>query len=551
MYKFNNSEPDNLTYDRQFELLSFDNPMKPLPHDLSSNTDTYDHRETTTSYFWSLLDNILPSMRGKSYGHDTSPKETNDTKQRKLDSFTGSVNDLSWRPKMEQQQLFKNSVNWTDAVNGVPCQTNEMEKHIIPTVTKNGVLPFEQHRETPGLNLGNYENLPTFGPYVPHRVLPKTIDEMRSENNPRIEDEYVLSTPGAGQRGRIHYTEVECRKPPTFYENDPANMLPTDGISTKPRIYSDPLVQPTERSMNANLNYVGPMYSNSKNRITDVPKPDVTGKDIIADNTRVGNPGLSQMGQSAPGYQVTQEYSQRESFESNPYIGSVSDINKSMACNYLPHATTGKDLLLGPSQMSPVSLTEKGVARSFDGPNTTQRNTFENTTYIPGMSSSSVGYINTTWDPGFTQRNSFENTEWLSPHATSNKGIVSTYEPHPTTTKELGIDNNRIGNMTGDDKTPINSAPPEPTQRLTFRDNTYIPGVHGTEMNRWRGEDFTRTSEKDCTLMGRMPTLSNYNKTPSTALTQYRLTDRTQEGRFEHPGMGNMNLVQTFDLTCV
>ena len=75
---------------------------------------------------------------------------------RKMDLFTGSLNNLEWKPKTERRPLFSPLVGLTH-IYGSPVMTSEYESRFIPSRERRNEKPFQETRVTPGLNLGYNE----------------------------------------------------------------------------------------------------------------------------------------------------------------------------------------------------------------------------------------------------------------------------------------------------------------------------------------------------------------------------------------------------------
>jgi len=170
--------------------------------------------------------NMVPNFSQKSLGESVDNYEQyGNIITRKMNEFTGSLNNENYRPKTERRPLFNPMVGLTN-IYGSPVKTQEYEGRYIPSKERNNEKPFEPVRVQPGLNLP-YNGESNVGFHDPYRILPKTIDELRTLDNPQtsytppvkwglISDE-VAARPN-----------VAVHKPPTFVENERIHKSDTD-----------------------------------------------------------------------------------------------------------------------------------------------------------------------------------------------------------------------------------------------------------------------------------------------------------------------------------
>jgi len=87
--------------------------------------------------------NMQPDFRPKKgYGANVDEhKHIHDVSQRKLDLFTGSLNNLDYRPKTERKPLFNPMIGLTH-IYGTPVMTSEYESRFIPSRERRNEKPF-------------------------------------------------------------------------------------------------------------------------------------------------------------------------------------------------------------------------------------------------------------------------------------------------------------------------------------------------------------------------------------------------------------------------
>lgn len=260
----------------QFEELQFDNPSDPvssnnIPHKtgkyasmnrLENERDLaleggYSNFSDNGDMTYGVVDranfthnNMVPFFKrgaGKGYGPDSiQQKKLDDVKQRKFETFSGTVKDVGYRPKTERRPLFNPQVGLTN-IYGMPNFTNYFETRYIPGRERRNEKLMQPVRETPGLNLG-YNEISTEGLNNSWRPLPKTVDELRTANNPKISYGSVV-IPGLKSVRRPIIPNVAKRRPVTFKENDPRDFVKAQSYYRAPTIYGNVDAPTTNRQM--------------------------------------------------------------------------------------------------------------------------------------------------------------------------------------------------------------------------------------------------------------------------------------------------------------
>jgi hypothetical protein len=258
----------------QFDDLAYDNPNPPVssnntPHKIGPDArmarltierdlalkggySDFDKKDGDMTYgvvrgqdF--IHNNMVPSFKSKSYGISKVVQDRIDeVKQRKLDTFTGSINNLDYRPKEERRPLFNPQVGLT-WVYGMPNFTDYMQPRYIPGRERRNELLQQPVRVTPGLNLG-YNEINKNGFNDTWRPLEKTVDELRTANNPKISYGGRVIPGMKGERRGI-IPNVAKRRPPRFQENDPRDMLKSLTYYRAPSIYGNFEAPNTNRQM--------------------------------------------------------------------------------------------------------------------------------------------------------------------------------------------------------------------------------------------------------------------------------------------------------------
>lgn len=176
--------------------------------------------------------NMIPFNGGKVKGHtyDVNMTETI------LDNMIGSGSQTI--KKIEQAPLFKPEEHMQWAY-GMPNQSDFYQSRVYPSMKNNNVKPFDTITVGPGLNKGygiNGSGGYNSGMEARNEWLPKTVDQLRVETNPKLEyelsghegpaDSHIKTASTTQMLGR-----VEKQRPDTFFINSQDRWLTTTGAS--------------------------------------------------------------------------------------------------------------------------------------------------------------------------------------------------------------------------------------------------------------------------------------------------------------------------------
>ena len=162
--------------------------------------------------------NMVPFFSEKQAGESPDDYERyGNITTRKMNQFTGSLDDENYRPKTERRPLFNPMIGLTN-IYGMPVKTEEYMKYPIPGRERRNEMPFQPVKVTPGLNLP-YHAVSKVGFHDPYRILPKTIDELRTADNPQISYTPPVKW-GQISSERAVRPNVVVHKAPTFVENE-------------------------------------------------------------------------------------------------------------------------------------------------------------------------------------------------------------------------------------------------------------------------------------------------------------------------------------------
>lgn len=176
--------------------------------------------------------NMMPFNGGKVKGrtYDMNIAES------VLDNMIGSGSQTI--RKIEQAPLFKpeENVQWA---HGMPNQSDFYQSRVNPAMKNNNVKPFDTVMVGPGLNQGygiNGSGGYNSGMEARDKWLPKTVDQLRVDTNPKLEyellghegpaDSFIKNAATTQMLGRI-----EKQRPDTFFINSQDRWLTTTGAS--------------------------------------------------------------------------------------------------------------------------------------------------------------------------------------------------------------------------------------------------------------------------------------------------------------------------------
>jgi len=174
--------------------------------------------------------NMVPFNGGKVKGR-TYDMNINESV---LDNMVGSGSQTI--KKIEQAPLFKPEENMQWAY-GMPNQSDFYQSRVNPGMKNNNVKPFDTITVGPGLDKGygfSGSNGYNSGMEARDKWLPKTVDQLRVDTNPKLEyellghegpaDSFIKTASTTQMLGR-----VEKQRPDTFYINTQDRWLTTTG----------------------------------------------------------------------------------------------------------------------------------------------------------------------------------------------------------------------------------------------------------------------------------------------------------------------------------
>jgi hypothetical protein len=190
--------------------------------------------------------NMVPFNGGKTRGQIYN----NNNAETILDSYSGSGSQII--KKIEQAPLFKpeDNVQWA---HGAPNMSDFYQSRVNPGLRNNMVKPFETENVGPGLNQGyttsgsgGYNS----GMESRDQWLPKTVDELRIQTNPKLE--YSLENLQGPAQSLVTNIGIlgktEKYRPDTFFINTQDRWLTTTGAEKAGQLIPEHIVKPSVRN---------------------------------------------------------------------------------------------------------------------------------------------------------------------------------------------------------------------------------------------------------------------------------------------------------------
>lgn len=210
---------NNSSYENQFRPLTFDNESSPEAINKTHQSKDQDkkisiERDLAVGSGYSFVNgnnmnygiinenefnnNVQPHFSKKQIINDYNEQ----TFAHRMELFSGSSKNFI--PKKELlQENFSPIQKDVNLVNGSQNNLELLQGYYLPSTQKRNILPFEQQQIGPGLNLDpSQTSRPDGGSFEEYRPMPKTIDELRSDDNPKITFEGVMKSGQKGSKGR-------------------------------------------------------------------------------------------------------------------------------------------------------------------------------------------------------------------------------------------------------------------------------------------------------------------------------------------------------------
>lgn len=201
--------------------------------------------------------NMMPSFKSKTYGYNPMfEEEMGNYSTRKIELFSGSDKNPQFKHKQEVERLFPMETNKVESVVGVPNFNDYNQSRYIPSDKRQSEKPFQPVRVSPGLNLG-YNQAGNTGRQDMYRALPKTVDQLRTINNPKISYTPPVIEGQRGERRGVIGDMIQ-KTPDRFYYISPDSYLPQIGDYVAPAMYGKIILDQTNRSIKPDNTHLNP-----------------------------------------------------------------------------------------------------------------------------------------------------------------------------------------------------------------------------------------------------------------------------------------------------
>ena len=178
----------------------------------------------------------------------------------RMELFSGSSRNFT--PKKELlKENFSPLQRDVNLVNGSQNNIELLQGYYLPGTEKRNILPFEQQQIGPGLNLDpSQTSRPDGGSFEEYRPMPKTVDELRSDDNPKLTFEGVMKPGQKGLKGST-IGKVYKRRPEKTRELKIDDLQKMGGEFKKDKSRDKIILKDTGRTTSSML-IGGPKYQN-------------------------------------------------------------------------------------------------------------------------------------------------------------------------------------------------------------------------------------------------------------------------------------------------
>ena len=393
-----------------------------------------------------------------------------------MEHFTG--NQKFFKEKREIAPLFtpKSNVNH---VHGTPNISSSTRDRFIPSRYNEGVPVVEKQYVGPGLNQG-FSKKPTGGFHQPDAqiyAMPKTVDELRTVNNPKISYEGVVIQGKRPVVNRGKMGKINKDRPNTYYVNSPARYNVTTGAYVREKGRPVEIIKQT-RSSGTSRSYGGTATSAGVKEKTQRPLYRESNKQTYSTQNernmrQTGSDAKDDYGKKSMPVKPTE----REVTEKRTHVTNIATQVKALITPVQDIMKTSKkeNFIGNERQVGNFNATVPKKQTIYD-PNDVARTTIKETNIHDVRTGNMNGPIKlTTYDPNDIARTSIKETN-IHDIRTGTMGYseykTQVYDPTDvakTTIKETNIHDVRTGNMgSGAQKTQIYD--PEDIAKTTIKE---------------------------------------------------------------------------------
>jgi len=189
------------------------------------------------------------------FGSKVRQSEDRNINESRLDNMNGTGSQQI--KKQEMAPLFKpqDNIQWA---HGAPNVSNFIQSRMNPSQNMRNVKPFEEIRVGPGLSADGISGSGGFnaGMQARDKWAPKTVDELRTKNNPKISYGGVI-LPGKSEVTNLgSIGKFEKNRPDTYFHNGPERYMTTTGVEKAQTVRSKQIL-PVENRESTSSSYYG------------------------------------------------------------------------------------------------------------------------------------------------------------------------------------------------------------------------------------------------------------------------------------------------------
>lgn len=425
-------------------------PVGNTPQDIYSLTGNFLNSEQFKH------NNMTPFYGGKIKGNTYDVKLSESV----LDNMNGAGTHVI--KKIEQAPLFKpeQNVQWTY---GMPNQSDFYQSRVNPGMKNNNVKPFESEMVGPGLNQGygiNGSGGFNSGMEARDKWLPKTVDQLRVETNPKMEynldnlegpaSSFIKNIPTTQLLGRI-----EKQRPDTFFINSQDRWLTTTGAEKGETLRSIQELGMVKR-FDSNTNYQGAAGAQNV-KSTYAPENYEASRKVPLEAPHVAPSMAKGQGMITDGDKFKQSYSNPENNRTTTHNKMQimgSGFNRAISAVIAPvmdaFRPTRKEETINNIRIYGDTSTSVSKSYVYNPQDTTNTTIKETTLYQPNFNINNQKesmYVNTYSQPDLTQRDTTSSEYFTAAGgASTGYGDVlydSSYRQHNNDIKSSTI-NNRL-----------------------------------------------------------------------------------------------------------
>jgi hypothetical protein len=429
-----------------------------------------------------------------------------------------NINDFNfYKNKSEHANLLPLECNIQNINTNMFNEEDIKETYNVSSYQTN-VNPNDLQFVGPGINKG-FIDQPSGGynqgiNIIPY-ILPKTVDELRTVNNPKLVNEGRLlmgnSISKVGLEG-----EVSQHKPDTYYINEFNRWLKTTGAIKKQKIQPKLIVKDTNRIVSMELK--GNLHSKQLVKSTVKSNVALSRKNIYKEKNigpaKSSNPRVNNYNKNS----FRNVPNERQNTESKTNILNVQSINKKLKV-YDPNCVL-KTTIKETNILNESSGFLKGPNSKLQvyDPDDVARTTIKETNIINNNSGNMqvVGPNKLqTYDPNDVARTTIKETNIINNNSGNMQVVgpnkLQTYDPNDvarTTIKETNIINNNSGNMQVVGPNKLQTYDPNDVARTTIKETNILNNNSGnmqvvgpSKLQTYDPNDVARTTIKETNIL--------------------------------------------------